>query len=80
MKQRALICLLLAFILAAYAFERLPFEGQGLNQIFAYSWIVFCALVIAGNGLALLKQSRRVMDLPTEKEERETMEKERQFG
>ncbi|GAF21274.1 MULTISPECIES: hypothetical protein [Shouchella] len=58
MKQRGVICLLLACIMGAYAFEHLPFKEAGLSQVFAYSWVGFCLLVVVGNGLAVLKAQR----------------------
>ncbi|MFB4210659.1 hypothetical protein ABC345_14060 [Shouchella sp. 1P09AA] len=58
MKQRGIICLLLACIMGAYAFEHLPFKEAGLSQVFAFSWVGFCLLVVIGNGLAVLKAQR----------------------
>ncbi len=72
MKQRSIICILLACILGAYAFERLPFNEAGLNQVFAYSWLAFCAVVIVGNGLAFIhsvKKTEREAD-PKQSERR----------
>lgn len=79
MKQRSIICILLACILGAYAFERLPFEAGGLSQVFAFSWVGFCALVIVGNGLAFIHSIRK-QKVKALSSQSKVSEKQRQFG
>ncbi|MBM7838457.1 hypothetical protein JOC54_001713 [Alkalihalobacillus xiaoxiensis] len=80
MKQRSIICILLACILGAYAFERLPFDEGGLNQVFAYSWLGFCAVVIVGNGLAFIHSVKKQKGRQTQSKTNVVHEKQRQFG
>ncbi len=41
MKQRLLICILIAIPLLIYSMEWLPFDGGALERTFAYSWLLF---------------------------------------
>lgn len=42
-----------------YSFEYLPFDGSGIDRIFAWSWLVFALFVVSGNGLHLLYQKKQ---------------------
>ncbi|GIN11716.1 hypothetical protein J26TS2_15830 [Shouchella clausii] len=79
MKQRLFICLLAATVLVVYAFDYLPIHEEGIGQIFAYSWLAFAALVIAGNGVALLGGYRQKAEKDRQQENAEP-EKRREFG
>ncbi|WP_100373756.1 hypothetical protein [Bacillus sp. FJAT-45037] len=58
MKQRLFLSLLIASTLMVYSLSHLPFQASGLAGAFAWSWFVFCFLVIGGNlyGLVSLKK------------------------
>ena len=59
MKQRLLLCLLLALALMYFALPNLPIFGGGIDRIFAYSWLLFCLFVIGGNLSGLLYSIKR---------------------
>ncbi len=79
MKQRSFICLLAAIVLVVYAFDYLPIHEEGIGQMFAYSWLAFAALVIAGNGVAVLGEYRQKAQKDRQQENAEP-EKRREFG
>ncbi|ALA54348.1 hypothetical protein CAY60_009655 [Shouchella clausii] len=79
MKQRSFICLLAAIVLVVYAFDYLPIHEEGIGQMFAYSWLAFAALVIAGNGVAVLGGYRQKAQKDRQQENAEP-EKRREFG
>nr|WP_066396732.1 hypothetical protein [Cytobacillus eiseniae] len=53
-KNRYLLCLLVCGLLLYYAVPRLSIFSEGLEGIFAISWLAFALIVIAGNLTAML--------------------------
>lgn len=53
-KNRYLLCLLLSGLLLYYAVPRLDISSPGAEGVFAYTWLAFALMVIAGNLTALL--------------------------
>ncbi|MEH7226441.1 hypothetical protein V7112_21725 [Bacillus sp. JJ1566] len=54
MHNRLLLCLLLCGVLLYYGVPRLTIGAEGLEGIFAISWLVFALIVISGNLIGLL--------------------------
>lgn len=54
MHNRLLLCLLLCGVLLYYGVPRLNIGAQGLEGIFAISWLVFALVVVSGNLIGLL--------------------------
>lgn len=60
MRQRSVICFLLAAIMLIYGVRYLPFDGTPVGQAFAWGWTLFAITVIGGNAVQLLyKKGRR---------------------
>ncbi|MDE5412315.1 hypothetical protein [Alkalihalobacterium chitinilyticum] len=59
MKQRLLLCLLLAFALIYFAVPRIPLGDPGLGGIFAIAWLLFALIVVGGNLVGLLYGKER---------------------
>ncbi|MDT8859403.1 hypothetical protein N0O92_04090 [Alkalihalobacillus sp. MEB130] len=59
MKQRLFLSFLLSIAMIVYGIEYLPFDGTGVDRVFAWSWMVFALFVVSGNGLHLLYQKKR---------------------
>lgn len=57
--QRTLICCLIATIMLIYSIQLLPFHGEWIEQLFAWSWLLFAVIVISGNGIHLLAQRKK---------------------
>ncbi|MFK3938230.1 hypothetical protein ACI2JA_12095 [Alkalihalobacillus sp. NPDC078783] len=55
MKQRYLICLLLAGVLISYGIQYLPLGEGGVSGWFALSWIVFAGVVLLSNLFAWIR-------------------------
>ncbi|MDQ0208112.1 hypothetical protein [Alkalicoccobacillus murimartini] len=55
MKQRFLICLLLAGVLFSYGVQYLPLGEGGITGWFAFCWVAFAALVLVSNLLAWVR-------------------------
>lgn len=53
-KNRYLLCLLVCGLLLYFAVPRLDILSEGLEGIFALTWLAFAMIVIAGNLTALL--------------------------
>ncbi|MFO1444019.1 hypothetical protein KDN24_12555 [Bacillus sp. Bva_UNVM-123] len=60
MKNRYLLCLLVCGALLYIAVPRLNIFSEGLQGIFAISWLAFALIVIAGNLTALLYVPKKV--------------------
>ena len=73
-KNRYLLCLLLCGFMLYFAVPRLSIQAEGLEGIFAISWLAFALIVIAGNLTALLyspkKAVKRRQQLPNNKKSR----------
>ncbi|MEH7238107.1 hypothetical protein [Bacillus sp. JJ1562] len=54
MHNRLLLCLLLCGVLLYYGVPRLTIGAEGLEGIFAISWLVFALIVVSGNLIGLL--------------------------
>ncbi|MFS0822417.1 hypothetical protein [Bacillus sp. 1P02SD] len=54
MHNRLLLCLLLCGVLLYYGVPRLAIGAEGLEGIFAISWLVFALIVVSGNLIGLL--------------------------
>ncbi|MDR4889227.1 hypothetical protein RGU12_17070 [Fredinandcohnia sp. QZ13] len=54
MHNRLLLCLLLCGVLLYYGVPRLSIGAEGLEGIFAISWLVFALIVVSGNLIGLL--------------------------
>jgi hypothetical protein len=59
LKQRLFLSFLLAVAMVVYGLEYLPFDGSGMDRVFAWSWLMFAMLVISGNCFHLLYQKKR---------------------
>ncbi|WP_442595451.1 hypothetical protein [Neobacillus sp. D3-1R] len=53
-RNRYMLCLLLAAFMLYFALPKFSIFAQGLEGIFAISWLILALLVIAGNLSALL--------------------------
>ncbi|MBB6445701.1 YtxH domain-containing protein [Bacillus benzoevorans] len=53
-KNRYLLCLLLSGLLLYYAVPRISMFSPGAEGVFAYAWLGFALIVIAGNLTGLL--------------------------
>lgn len=60
MKNRYLLCLLVCGVLLYIAVPRLNIFSDGLQGVFAISWLAFALIVIAGNLTALLYVPKKV--------------------
>lgn len=58
-KNRYLLCLLLCGLLLYFAVPRLSVTAQGMQGVFAITWLIFALMVIAGNLTALLYAPKR---------------------
>ncbi|WP_066292375.1 hypothetical protein [Bacillus sp. FJAT-29937] len=58
-KNRYLLCLLVCGFLLYFAVPRLNIFSEGIEGIFAISWLAFALIVIAGNLTALLYSPKR---------------------
>ncbi|MFS0865260.1 hypothetical protein [Fredinandcohnia sp. 179-A 10B2 NHS] len=54
MHNRLLLCLLLCGVLLYYGVPRLSIGAEGLEGIFAISWLAFALIVISGNLIGIL--------------------------
>lgn len=54
MKQRLLLCLLLIGVMLYYAVPRLSLTAEGLEGIFAASWLLLALFAAAGNLTGML--------------------------
>ncbi|RFB17797.1 hypothetical protein DZB84_08065 [Bacillus sp. HNG] len=54
MHNRLILCLLLCGVLLYYGVPRLAIGAEGLEGIFAISWLVFALIVVSGNLIGLL--------------------------
>jgi hypothetical protein len=55
LKQRYLICLLLAGVLISYGIQYLPLGEGGASGWFALSWLVFAGMVLLSNLFAWVR-------------------------
>jgi hypothetical protein len=60
-KNRYLLCLLLCGFMLYFAVPRLSIQAEGLEGIFAISWLAFALIVIAGNLTAMLYSSKKAV-------------------
>jgi accessory gene regulator protein AgrB len=58
-KNRYLLCLLLSGLLLYYAVPRISIFSLGAEGVFAYVWLGFALIVIAGNLTGLLYTPKR---------------------
>lgn len=58
-KNRYLLCLLLSGLLLYYAVPRISIFNPGAEGVFAYVWLGFALMVIAGNLTGLLYTPNR---------------------
>ncbi|MEH7345970.1 hypothetical protein V7122_19185 [Bacillus sp. JJ1532] len=58
-KNRYLLCLLVCGFFLYFAVPRLNIFGEGLEGIFAISWLAFALIVIAGNLTSLLYSPKK---------------------
>ena len=58
-KNRYLLCLLLSGLLLYYAVPQLIVSSPGVEGVFAYAWLGFALMVIAGNLTGLLYTPKR---------------------
>lgn len=58
-KNRYLLCLLACGFLLYFAVPRLNIFSEGIEGIFAISWLAFALIVIAGNLTALLYSPKK---------------------
>lgn len=58
--NRYLLCLLFSIVLLYFAVPRLYVYNDGLQGIFAITWIAFVLIVIAGNLTALLYTPKKI--------------------
>ncbi len=58
-KNRYLLCLLVCGFLLYFAVPRLNIFSEGIEGIFAISWLAFALIVIAGNLTALLYSPKK---------------------
>ncbi|MGM0843959.1 MAG: hypothetical protein ACQEUT_03195 [Bacillota bacterium] len=79
-KQRYLICLLLAGMMLYYAVPRLDVFAEGLSGWFSISWLVFAAIVIAGNLTGMLFAPRRTKVQEKVVKRKKEVRKLRSFG
>lgn len=54
MNNRLLLCLLICGVLLYYGVPRLSIGADGLEGIFAISWLIFALIAISGNLIGLL--------------------------
>ncbi|SDB83370.1 hypothetical protein SAMN05421737_101277 [Shouchella lonarensis] len=80
MKIRALMCLFFAIVMVVYAWDRLPLNGQGLEKVFALSWLSFAGLVIGGNIVAIARRGRKSTQAKQEVDNARAVKRARQFG
>lgn len=67
-KNRYLLCLLLSAFMLYFAVPRLSVSAEGLEGIFAISWLALALFVIAGNLIGLLyTPKKQVQKLAAEK-------------
>ncbi|WP_216828925.1 hypothetical protein [Alkalihalobacterium elongatum] len=59
MKQRLLLCLLLALALIYFAVPRIPLGDPGLGGLFAIAWLTFALIVVGGNLVGLLYNKKK---------------------
>ena len=69
MRERAVICFLIAAIMLIYGIGYLPFDGEGIAQVFAWGWVAFAIIVLIGNAIQLLyiKRVQETKAVPTKK-------------
>lgn len=79
-KQRYFICLLLAGMMLYYAVPRLNVFAEGLPGMFSIGWLVFAAIVIAGNLSALLFTPYASRAPRKQAEQKKSVRKLRSFG
>ncbi|MCM3692109.1 hypothetical protein [Neobacillus niacini] len=60
-KNRYLLCLLLCGFMLYFAVPRLSLFAEGLEGVFALSWLAFALIVIAGNLTAMLYSPKRTL-------------------
>ncbi|NCU18070.1 hypothetical protein [Pallidibacillus pasinlerensis] len=53
-RNRYILCLLICGALLYFALPRLNLHGNGLETYFAWSWLAFLFIAIAGNLVAIL--------------------------
>jgi hypothetical protein len=58
-KNRYLLCLLLCGFMLYFAVPRLSVFAEGLEGVFALSWIAFALIVMAGNLTAMLYSPKK---------------------
>jgi hypothetical protein len=67
-KNRYLLCLLLSAFMLYFAVPRLSVSAEGLEGVFAISWLALAVFVIAGNLIGLLyTPKKQVQNLAAEK-------------
>ncbi|WNS74577.1 hypothetical protein RRV45_16915 [Bacillus sp. DTU_2020_1000418_1_SI_GHA_SEK_038] len=60
-KNRYLLCLLLCGFFLYFALPRLNIFSDGLEGIFAITWLAFALIVVAGNLTALLYSPKKAV-------------------
>lgn len=65
MHNRLLLCLLLCSVLLYYGVPRLNVGAEGLEGIFAISWLAFALVVISGNLIGLLYNPKSNQKMPS---------------
>ena len=60
-KNRYLLCLLLCGFMLYFAVPKLSIQAEGLEGIFAMSWLAFALIVIAGNLTAMLYSPKKAV-------------------
>ncbi|MDQ1144761.1 MAG: hypothetical protein ABGX20_04960 [Bacillus sp. (in: firmicutes)] len=63
-KNRYLLCLLLCGFMLYFAVPRLSIHAEGLQGTFAWAWLAFALMVMAGNLTGLLYSPRKQMQKP----------------
>ena len=79
-KNRYLLCLLLSGLLLYYAVPQLTVSSPGVEGVFAYAWLGFALMVIAGNLAGLLYTPKRQINNSRELIRKESMIKSRYFN
>lgn len=80
MKQRLLLCLLLALALVYYALPRLAFTDGMATVVFSVLWLFLAFCVISGNMIGLLYSKKKQKERSVQKKYKYINQQKRQYG
>ncbi len=80
MKQRYILCILLAGLMLYYAVPRLSVHAAGMEGIFAISWLALAAIVLLGNLSALMYAPKKAKNTSKFQSYKKPKRRARSFG